>query len=103
MLTPCIRQCKVDGGMCVSCGRTLLQIKEWKDMSDEQRLEIMKKLQQRNNTHSCPSCSSPTYCAMQDGKSGSACWCMGEVISSTLPAIEGAQCVCKTCLTTPDN
>ena len=72
-------------------------------MSDEQRLEIMKKLQQRNNTHSCPGCSSPTYCAMQDGKSGSACWCAGEVISSTLPAIEGAQCVCKTCLITPNS
>ena len=112
-LTPCIRQCKVDGGMCVSCGRTLTEIKEWKEMPDDVRMKLMKELQNRTSTHSCPECGSLAYCAMQDGKSGSACWCMGEVISSTLPAIEGAQCVCKTCLaktclaktclTTPDN
>jgi uncharacterized protein len=69
-------------------------------MSNEDRLEIMNKLKTRNNTHPCPSCSQPSYCAMLDGKSGSACWCMGEVVpnNTTLAATEGNLCLCKKCL-----
>lgn len=100
MLTPCQRNCKVAAGSCSTCKRTLTEIMEWKEMANEKRMEIMKELKWRGNTHSCPSCTNPTYCAMLDGKSGSACWCMGEVVpnNTTLAATEGSLCLCKKCL-----
>lgn len=98
MLTPCIRKCKVQDGMCVSCRRTLAEIKEWKEMSDDGRMKLMKELQSRTSTHACPECSSPAYCAMEDGKSSSLCWCM-DVKKPYVPETSYENCLCKKCLT----
>lgn len=96
-LTPCIRKCKVQAGMCVSCRRTLTEIKEWKEMPDDVRMKLMKELQNRTSTHSCPECGSPAYCAMEDGKSGNLCWCM-EVEKSYTPETQQSYCLCRSCL-----
>lgn len=67
-------------------------------MANEDRMEIMKELQWRGNTHACPSCDKPTFCEMEAGKSGSLCWCMGLDKSNVLPAYSET-CLCKNCLT----
>lgn len=66
-------------------------------MAREERMHIMKELQTRGSTHTCQSCSKPTYCAMEDGKSGNLCWCMS--VDSQVTYHGSDQCVCKTCLT----
>lgn len=98
MLTPCVRKCKVDNGKCTGCSRTLDEIKEWKNMSDETRMKLMKEIQARSSTHTCPSCSSRAYCAMEDGKSANLCWCFNVENKIALPP-EG-MCLCEKCLTT---
>lgn len=70
----------------------------------EPRMKLLGKVVAKNNTHSCPECNKGTYCAMLDGKSGSACWCMGEVTSNAtflpLPEpVEDSTCLCRNCLT----
>lgn len=70
----------------------------------EDRMTLLREVKGRTTTHSCPSCGKGTYCAMLDGKSGSACWCMGEAASEAvfLPVPdpeENAECLCKECLT----
>lgn len=97
-LTPCQRKCKVEEGSCTTCMRTLQEIKEWKSMANEDRMLVMKELKWRGSTHSCPKCEGPAYCAMEDGKSGSTCWCM-TVDKPYVPETSYEQCMCKTCLT----
>ncbi len=48
-------------------------------------------------THKCPSCGQGTYCAMEAGKSGSACWCMS--VPHNKQDSVYTQCTCKKCLT----
>ena len=46
MLTPCVRLCKLDeNNICVGCGRTAVEIGTWNRYTDEQRLEIITRLQ----------------------------------------------------------
>ncbi len=42
--SPCIRQCRLVDGDCAGCGRTLDEIKSWRDMTDAQREEVMSRL-----------------------------------------------------------
>jgi len=65
-------------------------------MSD--RMEAMKAVQFQSATHACPSCEGPAYCAMEDGKSSSLCWCMFESVEYN-PELDWGKCMCKTCLT----
>ena len=54
MKSPCIKVCKIKKGIdyislgsqliCVGCGRTLEQIRDWTTYTDEQRDSIMEKL-----------------------------------------------------------
>ncbi len=58
---------------------------------------LLKEVQSRTNTHDCPECKKPTYCAMEAGKSANLCWCM------TLPPLgkipePSDLCKCKDCL-----
>lgn len=46
-LTPCVGLCKMDDGQCQGCGRTLDEIRRWKDMTQEERAEVMKKISER--------------------------------------------------------
>ena len=43
-VTPCVSICKILEGKCVGCGRTLEEIAKWRSYSDEERLDIMRRL-----------------------------------------------------------
>ena len=43
-ITPCISICKLENGICIGCKRTKEEIAGWKKYSDEERLDIMRKL-----------------------------------------------------------
>ena len=47
METPCTKVCKLHANVCVGCGRTKLQIKNWKIFSPHERAYIMEKLNVR--------------------------------------------------------
>ena len=40
--SPCIKVCKLKNKICIGCGRTQDQIRDWTLYSDEERLTIMK-------------------------------------------------------------
>lgn len=46
MITPCISICKIDRQtkVCQGCGRTNEEIKMWSKYTDEQRMEVMRRL-----------------------------------------------------------
>lgn len=102
MTSPCIRACNLQFGMCDGCERTLKEISEWSKLDMGDRMEIMKQLSGHTSTHNCPDCEGPAYCAMEAGKSSSACWCM----SLDAAAIKGdasdfpddVSCLCRKCL-----
>lgn len=65
-----------------------------------ERMAVMAEIQGATTTHSCPGCNCRTYCAMNDGKSASACWCMSVVVKKEKPnTLLGEECVCRKCLT----
>lgn len=45
-ITPCKGICVVNSAtqLCQGCGRTTLEIRCWKEYSDEQRIEVMRRL-----------------------------------------------------------
>ena len=67
-------------------------------MKDD-RIELLEKLKKQGSTHDCPECKAPTYCAMEDGKSASTCWCMS--VTSGINRIanyEFEKCQCRLCI-----
>ena len=67
-------------------------------MCDENRMKLMQELKWRGSTHACPKCEGPSYCAMEDGKSGNLCWC-ADVKKPYKPETNYESCMCKACLT----
>lgn len=66
-----------------------------------ERMAVMATIQEAVSTHSCPGCQRLTYCAMNDGKSSSTCWCMTVTAKGDKPnTLVGDECVCRKCLTT---
>jgi predicted Fe-S protein YdhL (DUF1289 family) len=49
METPCIDVCQIDraSGLCLGCGRTILEISSWASMSSAERRRIMDELAAR--------------------------------------------------------
>jgi predicted Fe-S protein YdhL (DUF1289 family) len=47
--SPCNKICVVDpaGGLCLGCGRSLVEIASWTSFTDEQRVEVMAELPTR--------------------------------------------------------
>lgn len=45
-VTPCISVCRIDKNTrkCEGCGRTIEEISNWASYSDDERLDIMRKL-----------------------------------------------------------
>jgi uncharacterized protein len=43
--SPCIGLCQYHKGVCRGCGRTTEEMFEWYDMTDEQRQEVINRLQ----------------------------------------------------------
>ena len=68
----------------------------------EPRMDLLKSLQERNSTHSCPECGGPAYCAMEAGKPFSECWCSEVPVanSNRTPHLGESVCMCRNCLTT---
>lgn len=42
--SPCIGVCRVEGGRCTGCGRTLTEIAQWTRYSEAERAAIMRRL-----------------------------------------------------------
>ena len=42
--SPCVRICKLEDGVCIGCGRTQDEIREWVILTDEERNVIMQRL-----------------------------------------------------------
>ena len=42
--SPCVKICKLENGVCIGCGRTQDEIREWVIMTDNQREVIMERL-----------------------------------------------------------
>jgi len=102
LFTPCQRKCKVVSGVCTGCSRTLDEIRGWRDMPNDARMKLMKELKWRGATHACPNCSGPAQCAMEEGKSGSLCWCMSEMPGENAMT-KYDTCLCKNCLIGEEN
>jgi uncharacterized protein len=46
--SPCVDICRLDAqGLCVGCRRTMREIAEWPNASDERRREILRELARR--------------------------------------------------------
>lgn len=47
--SPCVKVCVVDGptGWCLGCGRTLKEISQWSQYTDQQRDDVMVSLKAR--------------------------------------------------------
>jgi len=48
-LTPCVKICVIDeeSGLCIGCGRSVEEIALWRDLDDDDRRAVMKKLPDR--------------------------------------------------------
>lgn len=48
IITPCIKECVLNSaGYCTGCFRTMKEIADWSEMSDEERLRTMEELPKR--------------------------------------------------------
>ena len=43
--SPCVKICRLEDGVCIGCGRTQDEIREWVIMTDNQREKIMERLE----------------------------------------------------------
>ena len=46
--SPCVNVCKLKNGVCGACGRTQDEIRDWVIMTDEQRKNIMERLDDKS-------------------------------------------------------
>jgi len=44
IVSPCVKKCQLQEGVCLGCGRTQEQLRMWTTYTDRQRKEIMKEL-----------------------------------------------------------
>jgi predicted Fe-S protein YdhL (DUF1289 family) len=45
IVSPCVSVCKIgDDGLCIGCHRTVEEIREWRQYTSDQRIEIMRRL-----------------------------------------------------------
>ena len=45
MKTPCVKICKLIDSVCIGCGRTQDQIRDWTIYTDKERSTIIKEIQ----------------------------------------------------------
>ncbi|WP_098414516.1 cysteine-rich CWC family protein [Vibrio sp. ES.051] len=96
MKSPCLAACKNSGGICSGCHRTMDEIIQWKDKTDEQRENIIDQITGINATHHCPECRTQAYCDIAAGKE--TCWCF-TIETRDLPKPNSTQlCLCRKCL-----
>lgn len=46
MITPCVSICKIDtdSRSCIGCGRTIEEVRNWSKFSEDERMEVMRRL-----------------------------------------------------------
>lgn len=44
----CVKMCKLKNDTCVGCGRSRDQISLWSSYSDEEKLNVIKEIEERN-------------------------------------------------------
>ena len=61
MKSPCINVCQMDPrrGVCLGCARTLDEIARWASMRDEERQEILNRLDERKRALDVPKVPMP--------------------------------------------
>ncbi len=47
VISPCIRQCKIENGSCIGCKRTQEEISKWLWLTNEERQLLMDQIKQR--------------------------------------------------------
>jgi len=47
--SPCVKECKIGEDHCLSCGRSIKDIQDWRDYSEDKRKNIMKSLEGKQN------------------------------------------------------
>ncbi len=94
MKSPCRAACKNNGGICSGCHRTVEEIVQWQDKTDEQRDSLVEQISGSNTTHSCPECGTQSHCDIAAGKE--TCWCFD--VETRDVAKEGQACLCRKCL-----
>jgi len=45
--SPCIKVCRMDGGICIGCGRDKLEISRWAEMSNDEKVIVIEKSEKR--------------------------------------------------------
>ena len=52
--SPCINVCQMDqqSGLCLGCRRTLQEIAEWLEMTPEEKLATLDRVEARRHSHS---------------------------------------------------
>ncbi|QEM80995.1 DUF1289 domain-containing protein [Halomonas binhaiensis] len=45
--SPCISACRLQGELCVDCGRTIDEIRRWKAMKRPEKIATVKRAEQR--------------------------------------------------------
>ncbi len=45
--SPCISECKLENGICIGCGRSKRDIKNWSKYSNETRYQIVQKIKKK--------------------------------------------------------
>ena len=48
--SPCIQVCKMTGGVCQGCGRTLDEIAQWPMLTRRERMQINERLKRERST-----------------------------------------------------
>lgn len=96
MKSPCRAACKNNGGICSGCHRTVEEIIQWKDKTDEQRDDLIEQITGSNSTHSCPDCGTQAHCDIAAGKAS--CWCFDVEARDVAKAEKGQVCLCRKCL-----
>ena len=47
--SPCVKECRIGEDHCMACGRSLKDIQDWRDYSEDKRKSIMKSLEGKQN------------------------------------------------------
>jgi predicted Fe-S protein YdhL (DUF1289 family) len=46
--SPCISICRYEDEVCVGCGRTVNEVVGWYDMTDDEKLAVLSRLDEKN-------------------------------------------------------
>ena len=42
--SPCIKICKLENEVCIGCRRTIQEIQQWRDLTDEEKRIILERI-----------------------------------------------------------